>query len=456
MIKSIRTKNLYGRFNYNFDLSKNKMTIISGPNGYGKTTLLKIIRDVLDDDIRHLASISFEELEIATTDGVILFFEKKDNKLFLNKNRIFIPLAITGNGRRDERTFFTINPNDIEDIKALYNRPYVTQQQLLTVTEVVSHKGKEIDGYSSEDLILRINAQIAEKTELDIVYDLLMFYKSVGNSIYSGADRLYRDYGFNDGHLGKKSLKEVILDLPTQLNLVFNYYDNEYTRLSNALDYLFMSTLSSEIKSNLSGEASKIYTKENYESDKKEIDGLRDKLLSYGILPKDELYRSRKIEFNKEYNLVFKIFNKNYKEKLAVLKELTDKLDLFTKIINEKMTNKKIIIDRSKLSDSIIIKDGDLTIPLNNLSSGEKEIILMYYKLIFGSGNKVIALVDEPELSSHVSWQYEVLDDFDKILEVNKNVTQIIVCTHSPQIVNDRWEQAIDLFEESNILNGNN
>ena len=83
MIKSIRTKNLYGRFNYNFDLSKNKMTIISGPNGYGKTTLLKIIRDVLDDDIRHLASISFEELEIATTDGVILFFEKKDNKLCL-------------------------------------------------------------------------------------------------------------------------------------------------------------------------------------------------------------------------------------------------------------------------------------------------------------------------------------------------------------------------------------
>ena len=98
---------------------------------------------------------------------------------------------------------------------------------------------------------------------------------------------------------------------------------------------------------------------------------------------------------------------------------------------------------------------GNKNDPLLNVLviGGEKEIIIMYYKMIFESNDKIVALIDEPEISSHVSWQYEVLDDFDRIMQVNKNVSQIIVCTHSPQIVNDRWDQTIDLFEEDNKNN---
>ena len=44
MITSIEIKGLYGLYDYKLNfLDENPVTIITGPNGFGKTTLLKII-----------------------------------------------------------------------------------------------------------------------------------------------------------------------------------------------------------------------------------------------------------------------------------------------------------------------------------------------------------------------------------------------------------------------------
>ena len=42
MIKKIKIVDLFERFNYDIDLS-NELIILTGPNGYGKSTILKII-----------------------------------------------------------------------------------------------------------------------------------------------------------------------------------------------------------------------------------------------------------------------------------------------------------------------------------------------------------------------------------------------------------------------------
>lgn len=43
MIQSIQTNNLFGRFNYNISTKLEGITIITGPNGFGKSTILRII-----------------------------------------------------------------------------------------------------------------------------------------------------------------------------------------------------------------------------------------------------------------------------------------------------------------------------------------------------------------------------------------------------------------------------
>ena len=43
MIKRITMNNLFGRFCYDITLKDGGVTIITGPNGFGKSTILKVI-----------------------------------------------------------------------------------------------------------------------------------------------------------------------------------------------------------------------------------------------------------------------------------------------------------------------------------------------------------------------------------------------------------------------------
>lgn len=438
MIKSVRVKSLFNRYNYQFDFSKDNITIIAGPNGYGKTTVLNAIRDVLDDGLYHLSSIIFEEFELTTHDNKTLLFSKNDGNLFINGQRLYIPESINVDSRGT--VIFTIKPKDINDLRTRYKKFYPPQQ----VLTVIRLQCDGVEGYTMDNL-LKVNYQLLGEEIRPIIKQLLEFYDSVGNSIYCSADRLYHDFEINDGsNLKAKEYKEVIKSLPEKLNSIFTQYNNEYARLSSNLDFTFVSKLSEEIKKNT--EDNEGYTAKDFNSDMEIINKRLDKLISYGFLYRETLY-NKKLTFNADYKYVFKIFTNNYIKKLDSLESLIDKLDLFLKIINSKLNNKKIVLKNSLAGvETIMVFDDDVSIPLDSLSSGEKEIIVMYYKLIFDDTKQLIALVDEPELSTHVAWQYEAIDDFEQIMKVNKSLKQMIICTHSPQIIGEHWDKTIDLF----------
>lgn len=438
MLKSLRIHSLFGRFNYYLDFSKHRMTILTGPNGFGKTTILRIIRNVLDDNLYDLYQIPFEEIELRTDDDKVLVFKKIGRALFLNEDQIFIPCNIDDSYPKN--ITFTLNGDDVNLLRTKYKK-FVLQQQALVVSSV-GHSDSSVAA-GTEDVVARINSQILGKPALKFVDDLLDFYSSVGNSIFCGADRLYRDYLINDGGRSKKKLSDVIGSLSSKLDYLFNYYNEGYTSLSTFLDYSFISSLIKEIDK--SGDKA-TYSEEQFIADSALINGKIDKLVNYGFLSNDG-HISDSISFKTEYGLVFKVFTQNYKRKIAFLEKLIDKLDLFIEIVNSKLINKSIEVKKDKKGNTITARDGNNVIPLQNLSSGEQEIVVLYFKLIFEIQDNLIALIDEPELSSHVSWQYEILDDFERIFNVNENIKQMIVCTHSPQIINEKWDQTIDLFE---------
>ena len=84
-------------------------------------------------------------------------------------------------------------------------------------------------------------------------------------------------------------------------------------------------------------------------------------------------------------------------------------------------------------------------IPLSRLSSGEKEILVLFYNLLFENTDGGILLVDEPEMSLHIVWQRMFIDDLKKIAAL-RNLT-VIIATHSPQIINGNRNIQIDLGE---------
>ena len=78
-------------------------------------------------------------------------------------------------------------------------------------------------------------------------------------------------------------------------------------------------------------------------------------------------------------------------------------------------------------------KDFD-KLPLDKLSYGEKNLIFMFYKLIFEShvpGKDSIILIDSPEQWFHISWQKKLLENAKELCANS----QIIITTHSAAVV---------------------
>lgn len=63
VLKRIIFKKLLGRFDYTIEL-KDKLTILTGPNGFGKSTILKTIEAISRgvEGISYFNSLNFEEI----------------------------------------------------------------------------------------------------------------------------------------------------------------------------------------------------------------------------------------------------------------------------------------------------------------------------------------------------------------------------------------------------------
>jgi len=77
------------------------------------------------------------------------------------------------------------------------------------------------------------------------------------------------------------------------------------------------------------------------------------------------------------------------------------------------------------------------------LSSGEQHEVVLLFELLFKAKENSLVLIDEPEISLHVVWQKEFLNDIQEIIELQK--IDVIIATHSPQIINDSWDLTVDL-----------
>ena|ERR1700677_1495067 len=77
------------------------------------------------------------------------------------------------------------------------------------------------------------------------------------------------------------------------------------------------------------------------------------------------------------------------------------------------------------------------------LSSGEQHQLYLFADLIFDSQKADIILIDEPEISLHVSWQESFIDDLLSVPGIENS--QIMIATHSPSVIGTRMLDAFDL-----------
>ena len=71
MIKTIKISKLFGRFDYKLDFSEEGIMIITGPNGYGKSTILKMISNFCNDSLQKVLGYTFKNFTIVCDNSKI-------------------------------------------------------------------------------------------------------------------------------------------------------------------------------------------------------------------------------------------------------------------------------------------------------------------------------------------------------------------------------------------------
>lgn len=392
---AINLKGLFGHFDYDIDLAEEGMTILTGPNGYGKSTIIRAINALRNSDIDFFLEIEFERLEIVNENPKDnLLIEKKQETLVFNEK-----LKI-----------------DKEDV--LHWRKGIRYRR---------------DMYS-------INTYASEVEEADSLYEdyrqiLKLMQQSVGDVECIEEQRLIRvderrTVRRDDGsRVIDKRVINVVEEIPAKLLREMQRVANEYSRVANELDSTYPERLFEQTED---------MQKEEFEKKLVSMQEKVEKLNKYGI---SNISKLRHVAFQPEYAKALKVYFDDFDRKYGEYENLIDKLDLFTDMVNRRFQFKRIVI--SNEFGMRVVDGQEKILKLSKLSSGEKEILVLFYQLLFEVKNKVMLLVDEPEISLHVAWQRMFAEDLKKIVK-QKNMTAIIA-THSPQMINGNRKIQRDL-----------
>lgn len=101
----------------------------------------------------------------------------------------------------------------------------------------------------------------------------------------------------------------------------------------------------------------------------------------------------------------------------------------FEEVINDLYGGKKIIDVSGPRRLRVSLAEGGSPIPIESLASGEKQVMRILLETLVAGSSPVV--LDEPEISLHVDWQGKLLE----LMRYINPEAQIIAASHSPEVV---------------------
>lgn len=417
-LKKISVNKLFGLLSYTINLENSDTIIITGPNGYGKTMLLKIIHNILNRNIDFFFTLHF--------DTITLDFNYSQIKLEKEKNN---NISVTITNQYNNKTNKKFTPN-----KKSKNKFNFLDEVYKNFVDLSDYEKKIIlEKLVCEELI--INDRFYKFEHTDDKHSQNQFLKeNIPNTdvTFIKAQRIEN----------LKTDKSAIEEQATYLLELIKKASEQSAQISQRLDSTFPSRLFDSINDNIS-----------ISSINDRLIGIqkkRETYMDFGLIKSEETFipeRFSNATLGKEYSTVLHLYISDALEKLSPYEELFDKINLFVGLMNEKMLAFKKIKISDELGFYFTSATGQI-ISLTDLSSGEQNQIVIYFDLIFKSKRNSIIMIDEPEISLHVAWQKEFLGSIARIQKLN-DFAKVIIATHSPQIINNNWDITYDLFENN-------
>lgn len=429
VLSSLYVKELYGKYDYDIDFNED-ITLIYGTNGCGKTTILNIITAIITGGLFRLFTYNFKDITLK-------YFNEsaKENPFCIIISKVSeTELEVDFNGQKGQ-------------IVKLQGQ----SERRQSVDSLATHYFEE---YSILDEI---------KREFNYVYLALNRSGTLPEEdghVYLNRRRYYTDEEYEiieperiDPEI--RAIERLIIRrymlVTSQVNAINNEFRN--TILKSALDVNVLTDLGKFLNDfnakKLKGD-NILKIRDSYV---KILNDLRliteDEKKQYNVFFENYSKKIQNIG-NTPIQLeeMFSLFVENYemkkikgivdiaaemeKRKAVVMRPFELFLDSVNEFVSASDYKKEVDIDANG-HIYFTTEDGEQHLSIQFLSSGERQLLIFFANLIFGvkDTSSGIFVVDEPELSLHLSWQKVFVR---KALAINNNV-QFIFATHSPEIV---------------------
>ena len=452
-ITEVVVEGLFGIFDHTISLNaEERITIIHGPNGFGKTILLQMLNGLFNNKFTEFRSIPFRKFEVRFEEGSAIWVDELSESNILQQDlrdslepddrstreHVHLPKTpiiinfLGNNGQTDSFIFEPINADEIplpmiEDVTGLEriggSKWLSDHGEILSLDEVIDRFGHLLPlKFEEPDWWVRVK----ESTKIHLI----------------GIERLFNISGrratrgrFIHSRSPGVPWVPTVEGYPNELFKTIQEKLAESAALSQSLDRTFPARLVEQMGH------SKL-TENQIKNKLDELEKKRSRLEEVGLVDKEQDMDFLPIQqITKNAEEVLSVYVQDVEKKLSVFDEIADKIELFKKIINERLLYNRITISRQE--GFSFLTRGDKPLPVTSLSSGEQHELVLLYQLLFEVRPNSLILIDEPELSLHVAWQQQFLQDLQEITQLAS--FDVLIATHSPQIIHDRWDLTVEL-----------
>lgn len=460
-IKRISITNLFGIFDYNIQLNTDeRVTIIHSPNGFGKTTILKLLNELFTRGTSIIRNTPFDELHIYFDDETHFWIEKQKREDPLRKSEDIAPGTKTSHilcsyeDAQKERVF-AIELND-SDSRATRLRAELQLREYVSPAAEMAGESRARETY--EETLHSLSRMILE--EMHGIERHEERTHTSDSTMLSGCDK-ERDL-FQKLRTG---IPVRFIDTQRLLNVTAEARDQSSTRRSAtflAAVRMYSEELSAAITAKLADSSTltqsldrtfpsrlvDLATRQREISEHElrenlaELEAKRKALMAVGLADqnaRDPILATKGIDASTK--AVLSLYIEDTRQKLAVFDDIAPRIELLTRIMNKHFLYKSMTVSRK--DGFVFTTPRGIRLALEHLSSGEQHELVLFYELLFKALPGSFIMIDEPEISLHVVWQEQFLQDVQEITRLAD--IDLLIATHSPDVIAGHRHLVVEL-----------
>lgn len=239
------------------------------------------------------------------------------------------------------------------------------------------------------------------------------------------------------------SIERIRFEKTHQLRYEIEEKTKDYSTLTQSLESTYPLRLV---------EKKEVFDIENLKNKLRNIENRQKDLVSAGLFDAQNIPNPSFIDkVDDSTQMALSLYVEDMEKKFAIFDEIEEKVEILKEIINSRFLYKKMLV--SKNEGIYFVNDTGEKLSFGELSSGEQHELVLFYELLFETKENSLILIDEPEISLHVEWQSKFLKDLARAAK--NSMFDVLLATHSPQIIADRWDLTVELKGKKNSANFN-